>query len=136
MQIFKALSLTALLSIGIVNSELQAQANTAITTPLTPAKTIILKHPLATNADNFFSAGTAFMFEIYKVGDISKVIELIKKNSNVSECTAGITTGDYQQINILLKVKKDKAWFADLFKKAGLKTIKINNNPIVEVEKM
>jgi hypothetical protein len=36
----------------------------------------------------------------------------------------------------VLKLNKNKAWFIKSFKKAGLKTIKINNNPIIEIDKI
>ena len=135
MQILKAFSITALLALGVVNSELQAQANSSVQTA-TPPKTIVIKHPLAANPDNFFSTGTAFTFEIFKAGDVSIITELLKKDANVSQCTVGNVTGDYSQISIALKAQKDKKWFAALFKKAGLNTIKINNNTIVTVDKM
>jgi hypothetical protein len=105
----------------------------------TPARTIFIKHPAAQNVDGFFSTTTALMFEIYKPGsseDMAKIISALKKDSNVEMCAEGAITGDYHMVNITLKSAKDKAWFAALFKKAGLNNIKINNNPIVEVGKM
>lgn len=104
-----------------------------------PAKTICIKHPDASNPDKYFSTSTNVMFEVYKAGskdEISKIIGILKSDSNVESATEGRLTGDYQAITISLKNTKDKAWFVALFKKAGLNTIRINNNPIVSVEKM
>lgn len=104
-----------------------------------PAKTICIKHPDASNPDKYFSTSTNVMFEVYKAGskdEISKIIGILKSDSNVDSATEGRLTGDYQAITISLKNTKDKAWFVALFKKAGLNTIRVNNNPIVSVDKM
>jgi len=141
MQLFKKISLSLLLSASVISSDFHGQVNgqvnaTGIGYPETPAKTVCIKHPAANNPATFFSTGTVFSFEIYKAGDVEKIVNSIKSDADVASCSKGIVTGDYQQIALVLKTTKDKKWFADLFKKAGLNTIKINNNPIVEVDKM
>lgn len=105
----------------------------------TPAKTIIIKHPDAADANVYFSKSTVVSFEVYKAGtkdEVAKMIKSLKSDANVQSVSEGSLTGDYQSITITLKAAKNKAWFASEFKKAGLNHIKINNNPVVEVEKM
>jgi hypothetical protein len=133
MKFFKTLCLSLLLSLTGLNAT-QAQTNSK--SAETPAKTICIKHPMANDVDRFFSNNSAIMFEVYKPGDMVNIMELLKKDSNVKECQAGTVTGDYHQLTLVVKVQKDKAYYAALFKKAGLTTIKINNNPIVAVDKM
>lgn len=104
-----------------------------------PAKTIFIKNSAAQNVDQFFAGSTSLSFEVYKIGDASelkKTVDAIKKNKDVQSCEAGKATGDYQNIVVTLKSAKDKAFWAALFKSAGLNNIKINNNEIVAVEKM
>lgn len=133
MKFLKTLCLSLLLSLMGLNC---AQAQTNSTPTETPAKTICIKHPMANDVDRFFSNNSAIMFEVYKPGDMVIIMELLKKDNNIKECQAGTVTGDYHQLTLVVKDQKDKAWYAALFKKAGLNTIKINNNPIVTVDKM
>ncbi len=105
----------------------------------TPAKTICIKSPAADNTNGFFSSTTTLFFEVYKAGnkeEIAAIVKTLSKNSNVRSCSEGLLTGDYQAFTIDLKSTMDKAAFVKLFKSAGLNTIKINNNPVVAVDKM
>ena len=141
MQILKTLSLTLLLASPALSIDATGQVNGKINAIAgdykeMPIKTIVIKHPAANDPATFFSTNTLFSFEVYKPGDMSKIIAAIKQDPDVLECGKGNVTGDYHQVNLSLKTTKDKAWFAALFKKAGLASIKINNNPIVEVAKM
>ncbi len=137
MEILRTLSLSVLLSVAAVNSNSYAQANpAAIKSAEMSAKTIIIKHPMANDPATFFATNTLITFEIYKPGDIAKAISVMSKDPNVADCKMGAVTGDYYQVNLTVKSLKDKMWYGTLFKKAGLNTIKINNNPIVEVGKM
>lgn len=140
------MKLLKFLSICFVISLFSASVSASVTNPLQnifssdlPEKTIVIKHPAAFNVDDFFATNKFLMFEIYKVGsteNLNKVIASFKKNPNVEACEIGPLTGDYQAISISMKSTKDKQWFAELFKKAGLNSIKINNNPVVKVDKM
>lgn len=140
MQILKTLSLSLLLSTVFVSGSLKSHVTSvAGIYSETPAKTICLKNPAAMNTTEFFSSTTTLMFEVYKAGsteDMAKIIAAFKKDSNVQDCVEGTVTGDYAAITLVLKAKKDKTWFSGLFKKAGLNTIKINNGPVVAVDKM
>jgi hypothetical protein len=140
MQILKPLSLSVLLAVAAINTPVCGTVNpVTVNYSETPAKTIILKHPAANNAAAFFSGNTAFMFEVFKPGskeELNRMVKLLAADANVQSCNEGQQTGDYQAITLVLKSAKDKAWFASLFKKAGLTTIKINNNPVVDVDKM
>lgn len=105
----------------------------------TPAKTICIKNALASDANKYFSTTTSFYFEVYKPGskaDLIAIIDKLKATEGVENCTPGNVTGDYYAITLTLKSAKDKAWFAKTVKAAGLAHIKINNNEVVEVEKM
>ena len=104
-----------------------------------PAKTIVLKHPAAANIDSYFSGATLVSFEVYKSGskeDLAKIVNSLKTNKNIASCSEGAVNGDFQQITITLKSAQNKAWFVAMFKTAGLNTIRVNNNPIVEVDKL
>lgn len=140
MKILKALSVSFLLGATMLNSTAFAK-NTAISVNFSeiPAKTVCIKHPAASDANSFFSQATVVSFEVYKAGsaaDVANIITALKKDAAVESVTEGKVTGDYQQITLTLKSAKNKAWFASEFKKAGLNTVRINNNPIVEVDKM
>lgn len=105
----------------------------------TPAKTICIKNAMASDANKFFSTTTSFYFEVYKPGskaELVAIIDKLKATDGVENCTPGNVTGDYYAITLTLKSAKDKAWFAKTVKAAGLGHIKINNNEVVEVEKM
>lgn len=140
MRILKILSLSTVLSTVVLNLEATTEAYALTLNYLeTPAKTICLKNPAASNPANFFSTSTVIMFEVYKPGskeEMAKIVSSLKKDTNVQSCDEGNVTGDYHALTLNLKSAKDKAWFAALFKKAGLNTIKINNNPVVEVDKL
>jgi|GEM_PF-987221 len=141
MQFLKTLSLSLLLAVAVNRTPVFAQVNgqvnaTAAKYSETPVKTVIVKNPMANDPATYFATGTVFSFEIFKPGDIAKITSAIKKQAGVESCTLGNVTGDYYQVNIVLKATKNKMWFSEVFKKAGLNTIKINNNPIVEVAKM
>jgi hypothetical protein len=104
-----------------------------------PAKTICIKNPQAANANQFFSSSTVLMFEVYKAGsadDLAKILKVLNSDPNVESVSEGPLTGDFQALTISLKSAKNKAWFVALFKKAGLNTIKINNNPVTEIDKI
>jgi hypothetical protein len=106
----------------------------------TPAKTVIVKHPLADDANKFFSSSTIINFEIYKPGtkeDLARIVAALKNDPAVESVNEGtITGGDYYAMTIVLKTEKNKSWFVAAFKKAGLNTIKMNNKPVIEVEKL
>jgi hypothetical protein len=64
-------------------------------------------------------------------------VTALKSDPAVESVNVGaLTGGSYQAITITLKIAQNKAWFINEFKRAGLNTIKINNNPVVEVEKI
>jgi ABC-type glycerol-3-phosphate transport system substrate-binding protein len=139
MKMFKTLSLSALLTLAAVNT---ASATSAVVSAFyneTPVKTVVIKHPMANDAAKFFSSSKIVNFEIYKPGtkeEVAKIIASLKKDAAVESVNEGVVTGDYHAVTIVLKSEKNKEWFAAEFKKAGLNTIKMNNNPIVEVDKL
>ena len=140
MKILKTLSVYFLLGAAMINSTASASTiNTVINLSEIPAKTVCIKNPSAADVNKFFSETTVLSFEVYKAGskeEITKIINFLKKDAAVESVSEGKLTGDYQSITLILKSAKNKAWFATEFKKAGLNTIRINNNPIVEVDKM
>ncbi len=139
MKIIQTLSLSLILSIGAVNSVSASNSTTVVNFNNYPAKTICLKHPDAANSDKFFSTQTMFNFEIYKpanAAEVAGIVKLFKANADVLVCDAGRVTGDFHAINLVLKSAKSKSWFIEQFKKVGLSTIKINNNEVVNVDKM
>lgn len=140
MKILKALSISCLLGASVINSTTVANNNSNVTNFTgIPAKTVCIKNPNAADVNKFFSETTVLSFEVYKAGsadEIAKIVASLKNNKGVESVTEGKLTGDYKSMTLTLKSAKNKAWFASEFKKAGLNTIRINNNPIVEVEKM
>jgi hypothetical protein len=105
----------------------------------TPVKTVVIRHPMADDASKFFSASTVVHFEVYKPGtqqEKAAIIAALQKDAVVETVSEGPVVGDYHSITLVLKSVKDKAWFVAAFKKAGLNTIKMNNNPIVNVDKL
>ena len=66
--------------------------------------------------------------------DVAALIAAFTKNADVESCNLGVTTGDFQAFTLVLKSAKDKQWFINAFKKAGLMTMKINNKPVVNTE--
>ncbi|MBA3682153.1 MAG: hypothetical protein H0W73_13495 [Bacteroidetes bacterium] len=140
MKILKTLSVSFLLGVAVLNSTAFGK-NTGVSVNFSeiPVKTVCIKHAAAVDANAFFSQVTMLSFEVYKAGsadEVAKIVSSLKKNAAVESVTEGKLNGDYQQITITLKSAKNKAWFASEFKKAGLNTVRINNNPIVEVDKM
>lgn len=104
-----------------------------------PAKTVCIKHPMADDASAFFSTTLNLFFEVYQPGtkaDFTAIIDKLKGIEGVQNVTPGVINGDYYGINLTLKDVKDKAWFLEAFKKAGLSHIKINNKEAVPVEKL
>jgi hypothetical protein len=105
----------------------------------TPAKTVIIKHPAAHNLNVYFSTTSTLFFEVYKPGskeDVAELIAVLSKDPRVESCNEGIRTGDYLAMSITLKAQADKEWFVKLCKKAGLNSIKINNDPIKDMDKL
>jgi hypothetical protein len=140
MKLFKILSLSLVLSVAMLSAApLRALSPLGVYNE-TPAKTIILKHPMAADANTYFASGTFFHFEVYKPGssdDVAKIVAALKSDPAVESVSLGaLTGGDYQAITLTLKTAQNKAWFISEFKKAGLNTIRINNNPVVPVEKI
>lgn len=141
MTILKTLSITLLLAGSMVGSAAFA-ANHPVVSSYTneiPVKTIFIKHPAADDATKYFSSSTVVNFEVYKIGskaDINAMMASFQKDAAVESINLGVTTGDYQAFTLILKSAQSKQWFITEFKKAGLNTIKINRNPIVEVEKL
>lgn len=140
MKILKSLSISFLLGVAVLNSTAFANNNSiSVNFSDIPVKTVCIKNAAAADVNKFFSQTTMLFFEVYKAGskeEVAKIIASLKSDAAVESVTEGKLTGDYQSITITLKSAKNKAWFASEFKKAGLNTVRINNNPIVEVEKM
>ncbi|MES2680962.1 MAG: hypothetical protein V4635_13805 [Bacteroidota bacterium] len=139
MKMFKILSLSALLTFAAVSTASATSGSVSAFYNETPVKTVVIKHPMANDAAKFFSSSKIVNFEIYKPGskeEFAKIIASLKKDAAVESVNEGTVNGDYHAVTIVLKSEKNKEWFAAEFKKAGLNTIKMNNNPIVEVEKL
>lgn len=140
MKIIKLLSASLLLSVCTLQATAAKSLNKAnYIFAETPAKTIVIKNPSAGDVNKFFASTTVLMFEVYKAGtaeDLAKIIKSLSSDTNVDRCDQGVLSGDYQAITLTLKSNKDKAYFIKLFKKAGLGTIKINNNAIVAVDQL
>ncbi len=105
----------------------------AAQTQVYPNKTVIIKHPAATDANRFFAEVTVLRIDIYKAGskeDLEKILLALRKDKAVESCTLDQLNGDFQAINISLKQGQSKAWFAAWLKSAGLGHIKINNDPV------
>jgi hypothetical protein len=137
MKIIKTLLISCMLTGAAVNAN-AIKPVTGIYNQ-TPDKTICIKNPQAANADQFFSSATMLFFEVYKAGtsdEVAKLIKTLSADPNVDSVAEGVLVGDYQGITVVLKSQKNKAWFVSLFKKAGLNHIKINNNPVTEVDKI
>ncbi len=140
MKIVKILSLSlALAAFTFHSSSLMAGTGIVAAYSDIPVKTIVFKNPAATDLDKFFSTGTIFNFEVYKVGtkeELDKMVASLQKDPAVETVALGKVTGDYQAFTLVLKASKNKAWFSGAFKKAGFAAVKINNNPIVDVDKL
>jgi len=140
MKIFKTLSLCLALSAAMLSAAPLRALPPMGTYNETPARTIILKHPMAADAGKFFASGTFFSFEVYQPGsaaEVNKIVAALKSDPAVESVSVGALVGNsYQGFTITLKAPQSKGWFISEFKKAGLNTIKINNNPVVAVEKI
>jgi hypothetical protein len=138
MKIFKIVSFSLLLASLSINSAVFASTNGLDKTVINyPAKTAIIKNPLAEDAGKFFATSTTINFEVYKVGskdDVTALIAAFTKNADVESCNLGVTTGDFQAFTLVLKSAKDKQWFINAFKKAGIMTMKINNKAVVNTD--
>lgn len=137
MKIFKSLLVAALLGGPVAG--VNASVASHIVINQYPAKTVCIKHPQATNVNQFFSGANVLMFEIYKGGteaEIGQIVKALEADPNIESAVMGPLTGDFQAVTITLKSNKDKAWFMKQFKKAGLTHIKINNNQPVELDKL
>lgn len=138
MTILKTISLSILLvSIASVTS-IKANINSTLFAE-SPAKTICIKHPEAVDANKFFAKATIINFEIFKVGsasELDKIVKILSSDANVESCTSGKITGDFSAITLNLKSAKNKVYFINLFKKAGLTHIKLNNSDAVETDKL
>lgn len=127
---------------GIGSLQASASGNKAISAVSSkelPAKTICIKHPMANDANSFFSTTTNLFFEVYKPGskaDFTAILDKLKQTEGVQNVTPGNITGDFFGVNLSLKGLKDKAWFIQAFKKAGLEYIKLNNNEAVSLDKL
>ncbi len=100
-----------------------------------PAKTAVIKAVGAENTDAFFSTTKAVAIHLFKAGtteDLNATIAKLKENKSVEQVILGKTTGDYTNINITLKEVKNKAFWIELFKSAGMDHVKINNKEAVE----
>lgn len=139
MKLLKTLSFSLVLAVAAF----QAPAVQAHVTPViyneTPARTIVIKNPMAADINKFFSTGTIFNFEVYKAGSADEVLKMIgalRSDPAVETVSQGVLVGDYLSVTIVLKAAKNKEWFISEFRRAGLTTIRINANPVVAVEKI
>lgn len=101
--------------------------------------TVFIKHPAAHNIDVYFAEATMLYFEIYKSGskaDLQSALTVLRADQVVESCTEGVVTGDFQAVTVTLKSPQSKAWFVKWMRLAGFKTIKINNNPPVALDKL
>ena len=104
-----------------------------------PVRTVFVKDPAATDTKVYFSSITSLSFYVYKVGtkeDLSKIMSTFRNDKVVQNITEGAITGDYQLFTLNLKAAQNKEWFSKIFRKAGLNSIRINNEAIVPVEKL
>lgn len=138
MKLLKTCFLCLFLALCACPAQLPAASPAGIYNTM-PDRTVVIKHPAAANVNTFFSSGTLFNFEVYKAGskvEINKMLEDLKNDPAVESVTLGALTGDYQAFTLVLKAPKNKAWFVSAFEKAGLNTIKVNNNAPVAVNKL
>ncbi len=104
---------------------------------LYPPKTIVIKHPAASDVNRYFAEVTVLRIEIYKVGtkvDLDKILTDLRKDKAVESIELGSLNGDFQAINISLKQGQGKKWFVSWLKSAGFSDIKINNEPVTKLE--
>ena len=139
MKILKIVSFSVLLVGSVVSPTINAANYSSVILADIPAKTVCIKHPEAADANKYFAAATVVNFEVYKAGstaEVDKIVKILSEDKNVESCTADKVTGDFSAITLSLKSAKNKAYFVNLFKKAGLTTIKLNNNAPVEADKL
>lgn len=140
MKIVKILSVSLLLTVAMLNHAAAAAPVSSFRLNETPARTIIVKHPLAADANKYFSTMKILSFEIFKPGtkdDMARIVASLKNDPAVETVSEGaVTGGDYYAVTLVLKSEKSKEWFIAEFKKAGLNTIKMNNNPVIAVENL
>lgn len=113
--------------------------NFAIAQSNLQAGTVVIKHPSADNAGTFFSGATMYTFEVYKPGsaqDLAKIVGAFQRDKDVESFSVGTLTGDYQAFTLVLKSKKNKAWFSTAFKAAGLSFVRLNRAEPVAVDKL
>jgi exopolysaccharide biosynthesis protein len=123
----------ALFFIGAISS-----VNAKVLTEI-PVKTAVIKAAGAENADLFFSTTKVVAIHVFKAGtteDLNTLVTKLKENSSVEQVILGKTTGDYTNINITLKEVKNKSFWMELFKSAGMDHVKINNKEAVETGKL
>ena len=139
MKLFKTVSLSLVLATALLNSTGMQAALTPYVYNETPAKTVVIKNPMAADANKFFAAGTIFNFEVFQAGssaEVSKIMTALGSDPAVESVNEGPLVGEYRGFTLVLKSAQNKEWFISEFRRAGLNTIKINNNPIVAVEKI
>lgn len=99
----------------------------------------MIKAAGAENADLFFLMTKVVAIHVLKAGtteDLNTLVMKLKENSSVEQVILGKTTGDYTNINITLKEIKNKSFWMELFKSAGVDHVKINNKEAVETGKL
>jgi len=106
-----------------------------------PAGTVVFKITPAKDINEYLSDATHISFEVYKIGTINEVVGLCNriKYSNtkgVKDCAMGPAKGDYQSITIEVKKPKKKEWLIAVLKEAGIKTAKVDNGAVVEIDKL
>ncbi len=103
-----------------------------------PAKTVVLKHPDAADLNTFFTKNKNFTLYIFQCGSSEELLNLLLKlgKDKTASCMTGALSGEYQAIEVSLKSSQKKIWFVNWLKNAGLKTIKINNDQVKNIEQL
>lgn len=133
MKTIKPFCFFILLSANISNIGAKTNSPSAFIFSQYPNKTVVIKDHTFTNANAYFSASTTYFFEIYKGGNANALITAFQKNNAVQSLVAGKITGDFQAFTLTLKSAQNKVWFKQLFATAGLNSIVINQNSIMDV---
>lgn len=123
----------ALFFIGAISS-----VNAKVLTEI-PVKTAVIKAAGAENTDLFFSTTKVVAIHVFKAGtteDLNALVAKLKESGSVEQVILGKTTGDYTNINITLKEIKNKSFWIELFKSAGMDHVKINNKEAIETGKL
>jgi hypothetical protein len=129
----------AVVSLLVASIHVTAQNGSAGISFEMPLKTVIIKDPNASDVVKFLSESSMVKFWVYKAGsteDVKKVMDTFKGDKDVKSFTEGQSNGDYKEFTLELSAKKSKDWYKEHFKKAGLKTIKVNSGPVTEVDKI